>query len=250
MSILVTGGAAYIGSHTVSALRGLGHEVIVLDSLELGVAESVIDAPLIVGTSVTTSSSRAPCTAPPRAGARHRDRRHRARERLRRNQADGRKDSAPVRHDRRVTRSEPALIQLCGRQLRPTHRRGLDLEHHLIPLVMKAVLLGDRGLEIFGDDYDTSDGACVRDYIHVDDLYDIIRTAYDWHRSQLYPVDGGDAAQWWRLPKGGAFLDTMTSRRFRGVCPETVSPRHWPVAPSRMPVTAMASPILDAMCCA
>ena len=49
MAILVTGGAGYIGSHTVRALRQLGREVVVLDSLELGVAESVIDAPLIVG---------------------------------------------------------------------------------------------------------------------------------------------------------------------------------------------------------
>jgi UDP-glucose 4-epimerase len=49
MAILVTGGAGYIGSHTVRALRELGRDVVVLDSLELGVAESVIDAPLIVG---------------------------------------------------------------------------------------------------------------------------------------------------------------------------------------------------------
>ena len=49
MAILVTGGAGYIGSHTVRALRELGRDVVVLDSLELGVAEAVIDAPLIVG---------------------------------------------------------------------------------------------------------------------------------------------------------------------------------------------------------
>ena len=49
MAILVTGGAGYIGSHTVRALRELDRDVVVLDSLEFGVAESVIDAPLIVG---------------------------------------------------------------------------------------------------------------------------------------------------------------------------------------------------------
>ena len=43
---------------------------------------------------------------------------------------------------------------------------------NLIPLAMKAVLLGDRKLSVFGDDYDTPDGTCVRDYIHVDDLAD------------------------------------------------------------------------------
>ena len=43
---------------------------------------------------------------------------------------------------------------------------------NLIPLAMKAVLLGDRKLQVFGDDYDTPDGTCIRDYIHVDDLAD------------------------------------------------------------------------------
>jgi UDP-glucose 4-epimerase len=37
---------------------------------------------------------------------------------------------------------------------------------------MKAVLLDDRRLQVFGVDYDTPDGTCIRDYIHVDDLAD------------------------------------------------------------------------------
>ena len=36
MSVLVTGGAGYIGSHTVRRLTALGHEVVVLDSMEFG----------------------------------------------------------------------------------------------------------------------------------------------------------------------------------------------------------------------
>jgi UDP-glucose 4-epimerase len=45
-----------------------------------------------------------------------------------------------------------------------------DPETHLIPLVMK-VALGQRArLDIYGDDYPTRDGTCVRDYIHVVDL--------------------------------------------------------------------------------
>jgi FlaA1/EpsC-like NDP-sugar epimerase len=48
-SVLVTGGAGYIGSHTVRALREAGRDVVVLDSLELGRAGAVIDAPLVVG---------------------------------------------------------------------------------------------------------------------------------------------------------------------------------------------------------
>ena len=49
MTVLVTGGAGYIGSHTVRALREGGRDVVVLDSLELGRADAVIDAPLVVG---------------------------------------------------------------------------------------------------------------------------------------------------------------------------------------------------------
>jgi len=43
-------------------------------------------------------------------------------------------------------------------------------ETHLIPLVIQAALGKRPHIEIFGDDYPTPDGTCVRDYIHVDDL--------------------------------------------------------------------------------
>jgi UDP-glucose 4-epimerase len=47
-----------------------------------------------------------------------------------------------------------------------------DPETHIIPVVLQ-VALGQRdSITIFGDDYDTPDGTCVRDYIHVDDLAD------------------------------------------------------------------------------
>ncbi len=43
-------------------------------------------------------------------------------------------------------------------------------ETHLIPLTLRATNLHSSGLTIFGVDYDTQDGTCVRDYIHVVDL--------------------------------------------------------------------------------
>ncbi|HOJ47141.1 MAG TPA: NAD-dependent epimerase/dehydratase family protein, partial [Bacillota bacterium] len=49
MSILVTGGAGYIGSHTVKYLRSLNKDVVVLDDLSKGHREAVLDAPLYVG---------------------------------------------------------------------------------------------------------------------------------------------------------------------------------------------------------
>jgi UDP-glucose 4-epimerase len=50
---------------------------------------------------------------------------------------------------------------------------GLGEEHnpetHLIPLLLRAVVSGTP-MTIFGDDYETPDGTCIRDYIHVTDL--------------------------------------------------------------------------------
>lgn len=45
-------------------------------------------------------------------------------------------------------------------------------ETHLIPNVLNAALGKIESLSIFGDDYDTPDGTCIRDYIHVSDLAD------------------------------------------------------------------------------
>ena len=45
-----------------------------------------------------------------------------------------------------------------------------DPESHLIPLVLQAALGRRPSVSVFGDDYPTADGTCVRDYIHVADL--------------------------------------------------------------------------------
>ena len=59
-----------------------------------------------------------------------------------------------------------------------------DPETHLIPIVLQ-VALGQRPhVTIHGDDYDTPDGTCVRDYIHVTDLADA-------HLRALMALDGG-----------------------------------------------------------
>ncbi|AQU76800.1 UDP-glucose 4-epimerase GalE [Priestia megaterium] len=43
-------------------------------------------------------------------------------------------------------------------------------ETHLIPVVLEVPLGKRKSITIFGDDYDTNDGTCIRDYIHVQDL--------------------------------------------------------------------------------
>jgi UDP-glucose 4-epimerase len=59
---------------------------------------------------------------------------------------------------------------------------GLGEEHepetHLIPLLFRAIRSG-KPVTIFGDDYDTPDGTCIRDYIHVSDLADAHIVALD-----------------------------------------------------------------------
>jgi UDP-glucose 4-epimerase len=43
-------------------------------------------------------------------------------------------------------------------------------ESHLIPIVLQVALGQRESISIFGDDYPTADGTCIRDYVHVDDL--------------------------------------------------------------------------------
>ncbi len=50
------------------------------------------------------------------------------------------------------------------------HGEHHDPESHLIPIVLDVALGRRKSLTIFGDDYDTRDGTCLRDYIHVRDL--------------------------------------------------------------------------------
>jgi UDP-glucose 4-epimerase len=66
-------------------------------------------------------------------------------------------------------------------------------ETHLIPAVLASVAAG-RAVQIFGDDYDTPDGTCVRDYIHVTDLADAhLRALAACHpgRHRIYNLGNG-----------------------------------------------------------
>ena len=52
-------------------------------------------------------------------------------------------------------------------------------ETHIIPLVLKAIKGEIECVKVFGNDYDTKDGTCIRDYIHVEDLAKAHRLAYE-----------------------------------------------------------------------
>ena len=53
-------------------------------------------------------------------------------------------------------------------------------ETHLIPCLLRSLLEPDRRFAIYGDDYATPDGTCIRDYIHVSDLADAHVLALEW----------------------------------------------------------------------
>ena len=228
MNILVTGGAGYIGSHTVRALLARGHEVVVLDNLAFGHRQAVPadrlvvgdlnDATLVnrllaerrieavvhfaafayVGESVTDpakyyannflnsltlldacrqqgvqkfvfSSTCATYGTPTKVPI------------------DENEKQLPINpYGNTKLAFERALADYAGAYpfgycaLRYFNAAGAspdgtigedhDPETHLIPLVFQAAMGQRSHLEIFGTDYPTPDGTCIRDYIHVDDL--------------------------------------------------------------------------------
>ena len=48
-------------------------------------------------------------------------------------------------------------------------------ETHLIPLVLEDILKGPKALKVFGDDYPTVDGTCIRDYVHIEDIIEVYK---------------------------------------------------------------------------
>ena len=73
-----------------------------------------------------------------------------------------------------------ADIHYESKELLPRVGESHDPETHLIPLVVKTALGKRDAISIFGEDYDTPDGTCIRDYIHVDDLADAHIKAIDY----------------------------------------------------------------------
>jgi UDP-glucose 4-epimerase len=65
------------------------------------------------------------------------------------------------------------------------------LETHLIPNVLKAALGQKPHVEIYGNDYDTPDGTCIRDYIHIVDLARAHILALGRHKSAFYNLGTG-----------------------------------------------------------
>lgn len=69
-------------------------------------------------------------------------------------------------------------------------------ETHLIPLVLQVALEKREKIYIFGDDYDTKDGTCIRDYIHIQDLASAHYLALEYlrqgHDSDVFNLGCGE----------------------------------------------------------
>ncbi len=86
-------------------------------------------------------------------------------------------------------------------------------ESHLIPLALQAAAGRRAGLSVYGTDYDTPDGTCIRDYVHVSDLCDA-------HWLALESLRDGAASQAYNLGNGNGFsvLEVIeTAKKVTGV---------------------------------
>jgi UDP-glucose 4-epimerase len=98
-------------------------------------------------------------------------------------------------------------------------------EPHLIPIVLEAALGKREKISIFGDDYETEDGTCVRDYIHVNDLADAHLKALEYldcyKTSEIFNLGTGSGYSVKELVKTaekvtGKYLKTEISKRRAG----------------------------------
>ncbi len=231
MTILVTGGAGYIGSHCVLTLQKAGYEVIVLDNLIYGhqdLVETVLGAKLIVGDTCDRallqqvfSDYKIDAVMHFAAYAYVGESVTNPAKYYQNNvvgtftllaamlEADvhnfifsstcatyGVPDSVPIKEEQPQNPINPygatklmveRILQdfdraydfpsVCLRYFNaagadPEGRLGEDHnpETHLIPLVLQTALGHRKSISIFGTDYDTWDGTCVRDYIHILDI--------------------------------------------------------------------------------
>lgn len=230
MTVLVTGGAGYIGAHTVRALRANGRNVVVLDTLERGNREAVVDAELIVGDIADQELVGRICrdhkvasvvhfaaykavgesmAKPEMYWSNNVASTEKLLEVLAENKVDkfvfsssaavyGTPKSVPVTETMpTVPESVYAETKLAVEKYlgtfatnasRPINSVSLryfnaagasndnkigedwSSSQNLLPRVMRALLDSGFKFEIYGNDYATPDGTCIRDYIHVEDL--------------------------------------------------------------------------------
>lgn len=100
------------------------------------------------------------------------------------------------------------------------------IETHLIPLVLRVALGQSDHVTVFGTDYDTPDGSCLRDYVHVLDLGDAHLRALEQHGQGAYNLGIGN---------GFSVLEVVESaRRITGHAIPAVMGERRPGDPARL----------------
>jgi UDP-glucose-4-epimerase GalE len=108
-----------------------------------------------------------------------------------------------------------------------------DPETHLIPLVLDVALGRRPHIEVFGTDYPTPDGTCVRDYIHVDDLAEA-------HRLALEALQPGKGLRY-NLGTGRGYSVREVIRTAEEVTGKPIAVKEGPRRPGDPPVLVAAS---------
>lgn len=279
--ILVTGGAGYIGSHTVRELRSRGYDVVVYDNLSTGHIESIGDALFVKGDlfdvellkdtfkkygvdsvihfaaySLVGESMINPlkyyknnvsgtlCLLEAMTAC---DVKHLVFSSSAATYGDTGEDIITENSPQNPT-SVYGMTKLMMERLMADFDRAYGMkyvalryfnaagahadgdigedhnpESHLIPIIMQ-VLNGKREkLGIFGDDYPTFDGTCIRDYIHISDLADA-------HIKALESLRAGANSNFYNLGNGNGFsvkqvIETVAKVTGRNVNYEVVPRR-------------------------
>src|SRR5205085_1638195 len=165
MRVLVTGGAGYIGSVVTEELVADGHAVVVYDSLYKGHRGAIGAGAEFVQADLTDGETKLAFEHALRWYER----------------------AYGIRYASLRYFNAAGATAHCG--------EWHDPETHLIPLLLQVAAGTRPSVEIYGDDYPTRDGTCVRDYIHVVDLARAHIRALDRldARSALYNLGcGGD----------------------------------------------------------
>jgi UDP-glucose 4-epimerase len=90
-------------------------------------------------------------------------------------------------------------------------------ETHLIPSILRRILEGEKEVRIFGDDYPTEDGTCVRDYVHVRDLA-------SGHLAALEKMPGEGETAAYNLSSGKPYSNLDVARKCAEVTGKDVKP--------------------------
>ena len=97
-----------------------------------------------------------------------------------------------------ITYAALRYFNACGASTRLPIGEAHNPETHLIPLILQTATGKREAISIFGDDYPTPDGTCIRDYVHVEDIADAHVAALEYLRS-------GKTSEAFNLGNGNGF---------------------------------------------